>query len=789
MPTVKNIIILCFCTCLLNAKYASAIVSNKEGVASPEVGSKGPDTGFCALFEPSATVVISCSKANKPTGSITNIKVIGNGTINYTWYENGVIVSHSEDLLNMGPGKYQLMVTDSSNCGPLYSPVYTIKAAPQFADTSQVIITPSSCDEQKGSITGIKVLPGTLISWQNEFAGGWNTADLTNVPPGVYTITCSNDTSCAQTYGPFVIPAVDGPAVYPANLAITDATCGKSNGSITGLKVVNPAGSTALSWKDETGMEIANTLDLKNVPAGDYELVVGNSEGGSCRVVYGPWTITNNGRTVIDDSNVQIVAANCKNLGGAINGIVVHGSGNQTYEWIQSISNKPVGTNIDLENVQQGNYFLKVTDNCGVTYSKIYYVWQTGLSNLYYAVTKTTCNNLGSVFVEDNEANHYIWRDDTGAIVDTNRNLTNALGGVYIVYHYDDCGDSNTTSIDVGMRLIQLPQFNYQVKNTCPNTNTGWIKMDINSQVSSIRWVDASGQTVGANPEIDNLAAGAYELYLTDVNKCEHLYGTYNVLADPPLTVATNSAKVNDDQCNTGAGSVTGVQVTGGEPPYVYTWTDSFGNTIANTADLMNVKQGVYTLTVTDSTGCQHLSAGFTVSNNDDVLPQPTISGVELCDGSNAILQVTDTIKGNFYRLYTSATAPDPVYQSSNGRFTIPAGNSNIYYLSQVSGECESARTAVAVKFNLSQNDIPNTISPNGDGINDYWNIKELENYPGAEVEVFNRYGQQVFYSKGYARPFDGTSNSKPLTAGVYYYIINLHLPCSLISGYLTIIR
>jgi len=104
-------------------------------------------------------------------------------------------------------------------------------------------------------------------------------------------------------------------------------------------------------------------------------------------------------------------------------------------------------------------------------------------------------------------------------------------------------------------------------------------------------------------------------------------------------------------------------------------------------------------------------------------------------------------------------------------------------------GDCESSRTQVNIALILLQADIPNIITPNNYGINDYWQINGIESYPNAEVQVFTRYGQKVFESKGYAKPFDGTYNGQKLPVGAYYYIINLNNKCNLLSGSLTIIR
>ena len=84
---------------------------------------------------------------------------------------------------------------------------------------------------------------------------------------------------------------------------------------------------------------------------------------------------------------------------------------------------------------------------------------------------------------------------------------------------------------------------------------------------------------------------------------------------------------------------------------------------------------------------------------------------------------------------------------------------------------------------------VPNVFSPNGDGINDTWKIEYLESYPGATIDVFNRYGQKVYSSLGYDKEWDGTYNGNPLPVGTYYYIVNPKNGRALISGSVTIIK
>lgn len=93
------------------------------------------------------------------------------------------------------------------------------------------------------------------------------------------------------------------------------------------------------------------------------------------------------------------------------------------------------------------------------------------------------------------------------------------------------------------------------------------------------------------------------------------------------------------------------------------------------------------------------------------------------------------------------------------------------------------------IKPILNSTSIPNTFTPNGDGVNDTWQIAGLEYYQKATVNIFNRWGQKVYSSTGYATPWDGTYNGKALPAGTYYYIIDLKNGQAVISSWVAIVR
>ncbi len=100
---------------------------------------------------------------------------------------------------------------------------------------------------------------------------------------------------------------------------------------------------------------------------------------------------------------------------------------------------------------------------------------------------------------------------------------------------------------------------------------------------------------------------------------------------------------------------------------------------------------------------------------------------------------------------------------------------------------CGIATDTVLVKV---YNDlyIPNAFTPNGDGKNDTWTIETLEAYPDAEVKVFNRYGELVYYNHGKKVQWDGKYRGVLQTSGVYVYIIDLKNGTKPKKGIVTIV-
>ena len=85
--------------------------------------------------------------------------------------------------------------------------------------------------------------------------------------------------------------------------------------------------------------------------------------------------------------------------------------------------------------------------------------------------------------------------------------------------------------------------------------------------------------------------------------------------------------------------------------------------------------------------------------------------------------------------------------------------------------------------------EVPNVFTPNGDNVNDYWVINNLNTYTNCTVNVFNRYGKKIYSSVGYSVPWDGRYKDSEVASGTYYYIIDPEKGRKQITGSITVLR
>ncbi|MCC8426151.1 PKD domain-containing protein [Mucilaginibacter sp. UR6-11] len=186
--------------------------------------------------------------------------------------------------------------------------------------------------------------------------------------------------------------------------------------------------------------------------------------------------------------------------------------------------------------------------------------------------------------------------------------------------------------------------------------------------------------------------------------------------------------------------------------------------------------------TTTGATACAD-----TIARSITVKPIPTVNAgpdIAILAGNKITIQTTatgDSLKYSWAPVagLSDSTIPNPV---------VTVDQNVTYILTVTNGEGCSVTDNVKITP-LRPPVIPNTFTPNGDGINDTWNIKYLDDYLDCTVDIFNRNGQKVYRSVGYTIAWDGRFNNANLPVGVYYYIIDPKHGRLPLTGYVTIIR
>lgn len=98
--------------------------------------------------------------------------------------------------------------------------------------------------------------------------------------------------------------------------------------------------------------------------------------------------------------------------------------------------------------------------------------------------------------------------------------------------------------------------------------------------------------------------------------------------------------------------------------------------------------------------------------------------------------------------------------------------DSSLYYSVTATNAAGCSAVAGTYVNVLSGLYIPNAFTPNGDGQNDRWELINIESFPNSTVSIYDRWGEIIYYSKGYRVPWDGLYKEKPVPSGTYIYTI-----------------
>lgn len=294
----------------------------------------------------------------------------------------------------------------------------------------------------------------------------------------------------------------------------------------------------------------------------------------------------------------------------------------------------------------------------------------------------------------------------------------------------------------------------------------------------SYQWTGPNGFTSAIqSPTISNVtaaAAGTYSVTVKSSSGCEVVV---------PVTVVVNAQPVAavdavEPICE---GSSVTLNASGGS---TYSWSPTTGLSDANIANPVASPTDTTLYTVTVSNGTCTSTATVQVN----VLKKPVANaGPDRYITQGQTTTLNGSTKGTNVSYYWTPT--DNLSSSLELKPRASPMEDITYTLHVVSnsGCGDEATDQVFVRV-YKKVIIPNTFTPNGDGVNDTWAIEALDTYPTSTTQVFNRYGGVVFKSTGYPKAWDGRYSGQDIPSGTYYYVIDLKNG-NVMSGWVMVVR
>ncbi|HRS54650.1 MAG TPA: SprB repeat-containing protein, partial [Bacteroidales bacterium] len=215
-----------------------------------------------------------------------------------------------------------------------------------------------------------------------------------------------------------------------------------------------------------------------------------------------------------------------------------------------------------------GTYYLNVTDSlypgCPSQNTSITVTKYPKPEITVIPTDTVTC--LGNpVNLIANGADNYVWGPNTGLSDTTGNNVvanptTSTTYTIIGINNSGGCSDTITSTINV----LPLPSINYTTNNVhCYNENNGEIYLNISDGNPPYSYLWGNGAT---NHSLTNLAAGSYNVTVTDNNNCNNT-ANINITQPDLLSIIINVTNVSCFNGNDGSATV---NATGGTPPYTY---------------------------------------------------------------------------------------------------------------------------------------------------------------------------------------------------------------------------
>ncbi len=698
-------------------------------------------------------------------------------------------------------GQYKLVVNDINGC-ETYRPGELKEPAPILIsfDISNFNGSNISCRGYNDGSAAATVTGGNgsyTYFWYSA-SGSLSVSTTTNVldsiPAGKYYLRVTDLLGCIKTDS---VTLIDPPGMVLTASEVSQSIDGNfeisCNGASDGyikLTIHGGSGNYTYLWVGPDGY-LTTTKDISGLKAGLYTCTVTDING--CVLMPQP-VFSLSQPDLLAITSVKSVSADgsynitCFGGTGAVDVTVIGGStGSYTYNWTTSDGAGISQGQQDQNSLRAGTYHLVVTDANGCIATADIVLTQPLALVTELIPSHITCQvsgfNNGSINLNVSGgigSYSYLW--STGAIT---QDISGLSEGYYSVRVTDTNGCQKTDSARIDLPppltfaqvLSEYNGFNI----SCNGKADGSILINPTSGTPPyiFSWQGPQAFTA-TTKDISGLKAGQYIILVTDSNLCSVL-DTIN-LTEPeklsmiitPSVSITGEHNINCADGNTGSVSLTAVNYAGTAD---YLWADG-----ATGSFRAGLKPGDYKIIITDSNGCS-ADSSVTLTAPDSIrlsfsVTQPFCT--DMPDGE-ILLNVTGGTNAGYAFLWSDNSTTQNISTAVSGIYSVTVTDMN---------SCSVSDSVMIHPENEICLEIPNAISPNGDLINDEWNIGLKDLYPEIEITIFNRWGEMIWKSeRGYPLPWDGRSKGSVLPIDSYHYIIDLNNGTRPIIGHITIVK
>ncbi|PIF45301.1 gliding motility-associated-like protein [Chryseobacterium sp. 52] len=206
-------------------------------------------------------------------------------------------------------------------------------------------------------------------------------------------------------------------------------------------------------------------------------------------------------------------------------------------------------------------------------------------------------------------------------------------------------------------------------------------------------------------------------------------------------------------------------------------------NSLTGAVDLSASMPGMYTITYTYQDGSLNQTAPATIMVNP--LPVISISSDIRTDISKGQIVTLSSSGGTSY----AWIGPDIQSGQNTSILKVRPKQKATYSVIVTNSNGCSDMGQITINLRQDYSLVPNNvITPNGDGKNDTWIIKNIDYYPNTKVKIYDKAGRLIYSKQGYQNDWGGTLNGKLLNEDAYIYIIDFGNGAGLLKGTVSII-